>query len=90
MFMVWPISDSTSAGFVTSAFRKVDSPPKSLIISTVSAPPASSMSETMVFAPSSPNASAVALPIPDDAPVTRAVLPLKLLGKGILLYDYGW
>jgi hypothetical protein len=48
------------------------------------------MSETMVFAPSSPNASAVALPIPDDAPVTRAVLPLKLLGKAILLYDYAW
>src|SRR5262249_45945653 len=70
---------STSAAFETSVLTKRASPPASLIIRTVSSPPSTRTSATTVFAPSRANASALALPIPEAAPVTKATLPSNCL-----------
>src|SRR5262249_25902338 len=70
---------STSAAFDTSVLTKRASPPACLIIRTVSSPPSTRMSATTVFAPSRANASPLALPIPEAAPVTKATLPSNWL-----------
>src|SRR6266498_1803381 len=73
------MSVSTSAAFETSVLTRRASPPASLIIRTVSSPPSTRTSATTVFAPSRANASALALPIPEAAPVTKATLPSNCL-----------
>ena len=59
----------------TSAQTSRASPPSARIISTVSSPPGGVRSTTTTLAPSRANASAVARPMPDPAPVIRATLP---------------
>ena len=44
-------------------------------------PPAASMSAATTQAPSEARRSAVALPMPEAAPVTTAVLPSNLIGR---------
>ncbi len=71
---------SSERGSVTSVRTNIAVPPASWIMPTVSLPPASSMSATTTDAPSAANASAVARPIPEPAPVTTATFPCTSTG----------
>ena len=68
-------SAATPAGVDTSASKKEARPSAPAMARTVSSPPARSMSATATVAPSAANATAVARPMPDDAPVTSATFP---------------
>src|SRR5215510_3243092 len=69
------IMASTAVALDTSTWTKMASPPFSLIIWTVCCPPSSFISAMTSFAPSRANVRAVALPIPEAPPVTKATLP---------------
>ena len=68
----------TLSGLDTSTGMKHTLSPYSPPMDTVSSPPLRLRSATTTLAPSSRNLRAVARPIPDDAPVMMAVLPLSL------------
>src|SRR6476620_10762286 len=69
----------TSASLAISARTNAASPPSFSICLTTSVPSFSRRPETTTFAPARANAIAVALPMPDVAPVTRATLPANVL-----------
>ena len=69
---IFSIRDLTSELFDTSVWTNAASPPALVISATVSLPPDSLRSATMTFAPARANANALARPIPEEAPVTRA------------------
>src|SRR5215831_15840584 len=73
--MALEMSACTSTAWDTSVLTKMASPPCSVIRWTVCCPPSSFMSAMTSFAPSRANVRAVALPIPDAPPVTRATFP---------------
>jgi len=64
----------TWASTETSAWMTSDAPPCSAVIS----PRSARISTRATFAPSSTKSRAVAAPIPDDAPLIQAVLPVSL------------
>ena len=66
---------SSERGSVTSVRVNDAVPPTSCTSPTVSSPPTSSTSATTTRCPRFANASAVARPMPDPAPVTTATLP---------------
>lgn len=67
----------TAASEVTSQVSAIAVPPPFSIWRTVSAAPSSSMSTAATEAPARAKASAVARPMPLDAPVTKATLFAK-------------
>src|SRR5215467_14318160 len=69
------IMASTAVALDTSTWMKVASPPFSVMRCTVCCPPSAFMSAITSFAPSRANVRAVARPIPDAPPVTKATLP---------------
>ena len=64
---------STSPPTETSARTNEAVPPRSSIMRTVTSPDSVSMSEQATVAPSRAKTNAVARPIPEPAPVTRAI-----------------
>src|SRR5262244_223509 len=70
----WTIVATCSA-WDTSVWTKQASPPAAWIISTVSSPSALRRAAITTLAPFRANAKAVALPIPELPPVTKATLP---------------
>lgn len=71
------IRDFTSEFFDTSVWTNSASPPALVISATVSLPPDSLRSAATTFAPARANANALARPIPEEAPVTRATRSWK-------------
>jgi hypothetical protein len=63
------------ASSLVSAVSAIASPPAAAISSRVFATSLSVRLSAATFAPSAASASAVALPMPDPAPVTNAILP---------------
>src|SRR6266705_5922390 len=82
----------TSAGSLRSAPTKRARPPAAVIASTVSVPRAASRPWTMTSAPSRASCKATARPMPDVAPVTRAVWPWRSRGwvAGIVVPRIVW
>src|SRR4051812_13568146 len=72
----------TASGLVTSVWTNRASPSAATTWSTVSLAPASSTSATSTLAPASANATAVARPSPDAAPVTSATRSFILPALG--------
>src|SRR5882724_5157385 len=70
---------ATCAEFDTSTGVKSASPPAAWMARTVSHPASWLKSATATRAPSRAKSSAVALPIPDAPPVTKATLSLSLM-----------
>ena len=73
------IMAATAVALDTSVLTKVASPPFSVIIWTVCCPPSSFISAMTSFAPSRANVRAVARPIPEAPPVTKATLPFDAM-----------
>ena len=71
-------SARTASASLTSAPAKSAFPPAALIASTAPEPPGWSRSTTQTAAPCRAKQRAIASPMPDPAPVTRAVLPSSL------------
>src|SRR3990172_4967706 len=69
---------------VTSVYTNAAWPPASSRSRTVSRPPASSTSATATAAPASARAMAVARPMPEPPPVTRATLPARSFTPALL------
>src|SRR5258705_9742900 len=78
---------ATSASRVTSPPMAIARPPAALISATVAAASASTRSATATRAPSRAITTAVAWPIPDAPPVTRAILPSRMPDMLHLLRD---
>ena len=72
------IADFTSPSFVVSVRSGFASPPESSIWAATAFAVSSLMSDAMTLAPSRPYRVAIALPMPEPAPVTSAVLPASL------------
>src|SRR5580700_6511574 len=68
---------STWTGSVRSAATKRALPPAAVIVSTTAEPRSASRPCTTISAPCRPSSSAAALPIPEVAPVTRALMPSR-------------
>jgi hypothetical protein len=64
---------------LVSARRYRASPPESSICAATALAASSLISAAITFAPSRPKSTAIALPIPDPAPVISAVLPSNLI-----------
>src|ERR1019366_3526769 len=73
------IASVTAPGFVTSHGRATASPPAARIMPTISSAPFTSTSPQTTRPPSSPKCSAVALPMPEAAPVTKTERSSKRL-----------
>src|SRR5438309_443662 len=70
---------STSAQRLTSPETKNARPPLASIAWTVSFPPSGRRSKTATGAPAAPSATAIARPIPEPPPVTRAAPGTRLI-----------
>ena len=74
-FIVSSTQDLTSVSFRTSVFTKTPL----LACDRVSRAPSSSISTTTIFAPSRANRTAIARPIPEEAPVIMEILSLNCI-----------
>ena len=61
----------------SAEFNARPSPPHCAKRSPIAAAPLSLVAVPITFAPAAAKVSAIAAPIPRDAPVTKAILPLK-------------
>src|SRR5206468_2078234 len=74
---------STSSHRLTSPSTNVVRPPVAAIAATVSLPPSGRRSMTATAAPWDASARAIARPIPEPPPVTRALPPRRVTGRRV-------